>query len=706
MGERWVKNLSSRPLTKDEINLLRKGGGFAITPTELPNIDYITATEQACRNLAKGEANCLRAEMIEEMNKAKIPKSNLSKDERKAMKTLKDDKNIMILPADKGKCLVIMDRMEYLNKMEEKLSDVTTYQKIEKDPTNNIKEALSKQLQKIKDEKQIDNRTFYRLQPTKTKIPRMYGLPKVHKANYPLREIVDSTGSVAKETDRYISKILQQYTGKTEHYVKNSAHFVEMMKDLTVEEEEILVSYDVTALYPSVPQEEAIQIFHQLMINDENLHKKTTMSAENVTTLFKLCVQTTYFVFNQKLYKQINGLAIGASSSGPAADLFMEKLEKKAITTFVEPPKIWKRYVDDTFSKLKMIHVDAFLNHLNNQHQRIKFTTETQQNGKIAFLDTQVHVLPDNSTKVTIYRKATHTDQYLDFQSNHHIKQKLGIYRTFEHRVNQLVTTEEDKKKEMSHVRKSLRRCGHPTWSLNKKKAKKKDEEKEEKRGKVMLPYIKGISERMARTFRRYNIETIHKPTTKLKNVICNKMKDKVETLDKTGAVYYNTCKKHPESTYVGETERVVRERMYEHRIVDHKTAKRYASLSQKEEEEKEEEGKETRKSSRTKKKVDYKAMQSGSNQQLTLGNTEFSAHVASDTHNKEDLQFQILCTDEDWFQRGVKEAIAIRKLQPTLNQDEGRFHLSAMYTKFIRSSHTMNDPRHGSQEATANHDN
>ena len=98
----------------------------------------------------------------------------------------------------------------------------------------------------------------------------MYGQPKIHKANYPLREIVDSTGSVAKEVDKYISRILKKYVGKTEYYVKNSAHFVESIKDMKVEDDEILVSYDVTALYPSVPQNEAIDIIHEILSGDEN----------------------------------------------------------------------------------------------------------------------------------------------------------------------------------------------------------------------------------------------------------------------------------------------------------------------------------------------------------------------------------------------------------------------------------------------------
>ena len=213
--ERWVKNVSNRSLSEHEISLLRKGGGFAVTPRELPNVDFITATECACRNLAKGEALSLRAEIVEELGKAKLPASNLTSEEWKAMKTLREDENILVLPADKGKCLVVMDTEEYIAKMEEKLSDQSTYKQIEKDPTEELKMALSNHLNKVKDEGQLDNKTFFRLFPTKTRIPRMYGQPKIHKPNYPLREIVDSTSSAAKQSDKYISKIIQKYTGKT-----------------------------------------------------------------------------------------------------------------------------------------------------------------------------------------------------------------------------------------------------------------------------------------------------------------------------------------------------------------------------------------------------------------------------------------------------------------------------------------------------------
>ena len=82
----------------------------------------------------------------------------------------------------------------------------------------------------------------------------------------------------------------------------------------------------------------------------------------------------------------------------------MERLEVRAITTFIDPPKLWLRYVDDTFAKLKKVMVEAFLEHLNRQHRRIKFTREIEQDKKLAFLEILVHVLADRSTKLSLQK--------------------------------------------------------------------------------------------------------------------------------------------------------------------------------------------------------------------------------------------------------------------------------------------------------------
>ena len=467
-----------------------------------------------------------------------------------------------------------------------------------------------------------------------------------------------------------------------------------MIKDLRVENDEILVSYDVTALYPSVSQDEAIELIYEKMKNDKDLPKKTTMTAENVIKLFKLCVQKTYFVFNKKLYIQINGLAIGASTSGFAAEIFMERLETRALNTFIDPPKIWKRYVDDTFSKLKKIRVEAFLAHLNSMHPRIKFTTEIQENDMLAYLDVRCNVEPDGTIRITIYRKKTHTDQYLDFNSNHHMKQKLGIISTFKHRIDTLISTEDDKKVEEEHVKKALSNCGYPKWALNKKSsAKKKSDEENEPYGKAIIPYVPKLSERIAQKFKKYNIQTIHKPTKKIKGMLCHRMKDKVHELDKTGAVYHAGCIKGCERQrrYVGETDRIS-QRLYEHRVISHAQAKCSHSLLNETQGTNNVENAEkpamkpTRSSSRKKAVVNYKELNEGKQQFITEGSTEVSAHVAHEAHRPDDMFYEIVDQDDDWTNRGYKEAIAIKMLKPDLNEDEGRSYIPPIYNNLFRT--------------------
>jgi hypothetical protein len=105
--------------------------------------EFIVATEDVCRRIGnKSQAAALRGEIRTIIENEKEPVSNIPKNERLALENLRKDETIVILPADKGKCLVVMDREEYQNKMEEKLADTTTYKRLEKDPTQEIRKEL------------------------------------------------------------------------------------------------------------------------------------------------------------------------------------------------------------------------------------------------------------------------------------------------------------------------------------------------------------------------------------------------------------------------------------------------------------------------------------------------------------------------------------------------------------------------------------
>ena len=118
----------------------------------------------------------------------------------------------------------------------------------------------------------------------------------------------------------------------------------------------------------------------------------------------------------------------------------MEIFEEQAITTLSYEPRIWKRYVDDAFTILDRENVDDFLQHLNNQQPSIHFTMETEEDYKLAFLDTAVLREPNSRLTTSVYRKPTHTDQYLAYDSHHPQSVKRSTVKCLYERAKRLVT--------------------------------------------------------------------------------------------------------------------------------------------------------------------------------------------------------------------------------------------------------------------------
>ena len=121
--KRWVVNRSDRTLTDTETRVLARGLNFAISPEKVPVDDFILATESACQKLPAEERPALRAEIAGVLRSAKPPKPNISKEERQALAVLAKEKDILILPADKGRCTVLLNKTEYTAQVETMLSD-------------------------------------------------------------------------------------------------------------------------------------------------------------------------------------------------------------------------------------------------------------------------------------------------------------------------------------------------------------------------------------------------------------------------------------------------------------------------------------------------------------------------------------------------------------------------------------------------------
>ena len=165
---------------------------------------------------------------------------------------------------------------------------------------------------------------------------------------------------------------------------------------------------------------------------------------------------------------EVHGAAMGCPISSLIANLFMEEFKVKALQSAPHPPHPWLRFVDDTLVIQKAEHSQHLLNHINSQDLNIQFTVEEPaSDGSIPLLDTKVMPGPNNTILTTVYRKPTHTDQYLQWYSNHFITGKNSVYNTLAHRAKVVSSTPEDLTKELDHLKKALMTCQSPNWPPN-----------------------------------------------------------------------------------------------------------------------------------------------------------------------------------------------------------------------------------------------
>ena len=133
----------------------------------------------------------------------------------------------------------------------------------------------------------------------------------------------------------------------------NSKDLVTKLQDFTLSEDEELVSYDVTALFTCTPVNETINIIEERLQNDATLPERTDLSVDQIVELLRFLLTTTYFQYGGEFYNQLEGAAMGSPVSPLTANIFMEDFERKALSSYPNPPRFWGRYVDDTMVIIK-----------------------------------------------------------------------------------------------------------------------------------------------------------------------------------------------------------------------------------------------------------------------------------------------------------------------------------------------------------------
>ena len=324
----------------------------------------------------------------------------------KELKTLIHNKDVVILKGDKDSSIVIMNKADYINKMETMIEDGIE--------NGTYAESGDTTMQDLKRFQDFLRRNFKKYEhysemyPESNERPKMYGTAKTHKfdktdnmeiTKLKFRPIIDQTGTYTYKAAKVISQYLKPLCD-SEYTIKDTQSFANLIKELPpLKEDEEDVSYDIESLFTNIPINDTIDyILDQIYVQ----HKLKPICNKLIfkRLLIKLSTEVT-FTFNSKFCKQTDGCTMGGPLSVTFSDIYMTKMERDVVRPF--NPIFYRRYVDDIYNRRKINKKDDLYEALNKYHENIKLTVEKSPS---KFLDTKL-IINNGIYETQVYRKET-----------------------------------------------------------------------------------------------------------------------------------------------------------------------------------------------------------------------------------------------------------------------------------------------------------
>ena len=317
------------------------------------------------------------------------------------------DENIVIVSGDKDSSVVVMNKADYVMKLQNMIEEGIlkgVYEETEDTTLDDLrlfKDFLRRHFQNYE--------KYDKMTPDSNQPGRIYGTAKTHKfdsvedinlQDLKFRPIIAQTGTYTYKTAQVIGEYLKPLCSKNDFIIRNTQDFADILKaQPQLQEDEEYVSYDVESLFTNIPIEETINYIIKQIYQEHKLPKLCSKLVFK-RLMYKLTTENT-FIFQNKFYKQTDGCTMGGPLSVIMSDIFMTKLENDVVRPF--NPPFYKRFVDDCITKRKRNEHDKLFELINNYHRNIKFTIEIQPT---KFLDTKL-INENGSYSTEVHRKET-----------------------------------------------------------------------------------------------------------------------------------------------------------------------------------------------------------------------------------------------------------------------------------------------------------
>ena len=407
-----VINLSSTVLSAEEKNVLSYGLDHSFVDKNAHVKKNVAASLECVADRVTSLVDNSKKEHLHEFLRAStdIMAKNIysSKDlTYSKLKTLARDENVAVIPGDKDSSVVVMNKADYLTKLQQMLDDGIrdgVYQATDDTILSDLKKFSNFLYRNFKTSNLYDKMTTSSNQPG-----QLYGTAKTHKfSNYnditvdtlKFRPIISQVGTCTYNAAQAISGYLKPLVSSNTFMLNNTQDFACIIRnEPPLDDNEEYVSYDVESLFTNVPIHDTINyILDEIYVRKKLPELCTRRIFKNL--LLKLTTENT-FMFNDRFYKQTDGCTMGGPLSVIMSNIFMTKLELEVVVPM--KPRFYKRYVDDVLARRKKNSPYLLLEKMSSYHPKIKFTVELIPE---KFLDTRLLINKNSGLIETkVYRK-------------------------------------------------------------------------------------------------------------------------------------------------------------------------------------------------------------------------------------------------------------------------------------------------------------
>ncbi|XP_067121042.1 uncharacterized protein [Centruroides vittatus] len=545
------------------LEALKYGPLFAPAPQPTPDI-IVPNVEMIIKEMNPTSQEYVRWKTRFRTTKERISKNTHFHNCIKNAKEWLHTNKVVLIKADKSKGVVLLKRDSYNHKLQDYIRDTECQRAPDK-----YLESLQQRVKKFVSTPLARKLCMHNSVVQAPRTPRIFAFGKTHKPNCQIRPVIEKCGSPTFELEKQLVRFIQPRLQDHPYTINNSIQLVDMLRNISLEDNEFMTVMDFKALFPSIKLPPCFCEIRDFLFTNVN---NATKFHEHILELAHLICYTSFFAFEGNTYLQQRGVPMGSPISPVLCELVLRRLENKVLPIFNNDIILYARYVDDVFIIWRNINnASEFLNKMNNNPYGLTLSLEQKSDLNVNFLDLSI-TCKFGEIWTNIYRKPSYLPIIIPKNSFDPSNFKHAAFRSWIKRAYTHCTSIYDTYRELNYIRTIAVQQGYHLREINALIDKfcnptNKHPTTTSQDRKVVLNYIPFLHSIFKKIARKNNVKMIYRRNPTIYRILRN---DKLKlNRNNTSGVYsipLTDYRFNSELVYVGATMRSLKQRLQEHK--------------------------------------------------------------------------------------------------------------------------------------------